>query len=100
MKPATDARPVGATFPASYGKFYESPPQDDIPGGGKTWYWRGQNLVTAFTRVSAGDRLTRNNVDEWAILVSDPNVAFDIVAGGERKSVEAPSFVVVPPGDS
>ena len=54
-----------------YVKFYERP-QDEISPGVKTWYARGQNLIIAYTEVSADTNFSRTGQpDEYFLLLPD-----------------------------
>ena len=85
---------------AEYVKFYQSRP-DEISPGAKTWYARGQNFIVVYTEASAEALLSRNGqMDEYVVLLPDPNMAVDITAADGTKRLAGYSICFVPPGDS
>ena len=97
VAPSPPASPGG---PAEYARFYAEPPQE-AGAGGRTWYVRGQNFLTAVTLPEAGAVLSRENqVDEYAILLPDRGSRIEVSTGEETKTVEGGSLVFVPPGRS
>jgi hypothetical protein len=99
---AAAARPPGGTegfAAAEYVKFGEIEPQEREPA--PTWYARGQNFVTAFTRGVVGavfERLAQP--DEWMMVLPERGEGVRIAAGGETLAVPGFSLVVMPPGPS
>jgi hypothetical protein len=97
VAPSPPASPGG---PAEYARCYAEPPQE-TGAGGRTWYVRGQNFLTAVTLPEAGAVLIRENqVDEYAILLPDRGSRIEVSSGEETKTVEGGSLVFVPPGRS
>jgi len=94
-------KPVTGPFmPASYARFYEQAPQEELPGI-RTWYARGRSFIVAFSDVSAGVVLPRSGQpDEYALLLPDAGTDAEITAGAETKVVEGYSLAFIPPGDS
>jgi hypothetical protein len=89
-----------AFAPASYCRFYESPPQEDGPDG-KVWYARAQNFLVAYTDAAKGGTFSRKGqVDEWAIIVPDKETRLQIATPQGETSVDPYSIVIMPPGDS
>lgn len=104
---ATAPRPSSSTDPNApikapqYAEFDGTPSDEISAAGSGTWYFRGQNFVLAFTRLRAGDSLTRTGQEhEYVVLVADPEVAVTVEANGEFAHVEEQVMVVVPAGDS
>jgi hypothetical protein len=89
-----------AFSPASYCRFYDTPPQEKDQNG-QVWYGRGANLLVAYTLAEQGGAFTRKDqVDEWAIIVPDKDVRVEIETPAGTTAVEPYSIVFVPPGDS
>lgn len=82
------------------GLFYEEGPQ--IDGAlERTWLHRGHNFVLAYSEVKPGAVLERKGqVDEYALILSDPDHSAKITAGSETVEVPGYSIVFIPPGDS
>lgn len=96
------ASPAATEFvPASYGKFYETAPQEERDGG-RFWYHRAQNFIVVYVEVSGELSLERSGQpDEWVVLVPDDGTLnVELRAGGDTKATRAASMLVVPPGDS
>jgi hypothetical protein len=97
--PKSSKAPI-AFAPASYGRFYQTPPQEDGPDG-KVWYARGQNLLVAYTDAAKGGTFSRKGqIDEWAIIVPDKTTKLEIATPAGETAVEPYSIVFMPPGDS
>jgi hypothetical protein len=97
---ASQAVPAGGFSPASYAKFYETPPQEDGPDG-RTWYARGQTFVIAYSEARAGARFQRSGqADEYVLLLPDAATSAVVTAGGERQDCAGHAVIFVPPGDS
>jgi hypothetical protein len=91
---------VNAFFGASYGKFYDTVPQEVRPLS-KTWITRGQNFVICYSEVEAGATFERSDqVDEYVVLSPEKEVAVEITA--EDGSTQMPGYALafVPPGKS
>src|SRR4051794_8381319 len=93
--------PVWTTYsPADYSRFYEIPPQEAGPQG-RTWLTRGQNAIIAYSEAETRARFDRRDqVDEWVLLLPDPDASVTVTAGGETKTVSGYTVTFVPPGDS
>jgi hypothetical protein len=95
-KTATPAAYKGS----EYARFYEVEPTETTSKL-RTWYSRGQNLIVAYTKAEAGAVLTRDaQIDEYVVLLPQPNVTVVIEAGGAKQTVGGYSIVMVPPGKS
>jgi len=93
--------PTSTAFGTStYARFYASPPQETGPGF-KTWLTRGQNFVVAYSEVEEGAVLERKGqLDEYVLLLPDPDSAATIEAGGETQEIGGYTITMIPPGDS
>jgi hypothetical protein len=98
---AATAVPVFTAYsPADYVRFYEGAPAES-DGNGRTWLMRGQNGVIAYSEARDGARFARREqVDEWVLLLPDPDVTVMVTAGGETKTIGGYTVTFVPPGDS
>src|ERR1700712_3415933 len=99
---STDRKKVASTkfSGAEYGKFYETAPQDD-DSNGRSWYFRGQNVIVAYSETKPGAGFIRQNQsDEYAILIPEKDVVIEITAAGEKIKVNGNSITFVPPGES
>ena len=76
---------------------YQTPPQ--IDDGAPTWIARGVNIVTAVSEAPSGAILTRDNPDEYMVILC-PGVTATFEAAGESLSATGPSLTIVPPGAS
>jgi len=101
LAPVARATAMPTAFsPASYCRFYDTPPQE-ADANGRVWYGRGANLLVAYTLAEQGGAFTRKGqVDEWAIIVPDKDVRVEIETPAGTTAVEPYSIVFVPPGDS
>ena len=89
-----------AFSPASYCRFYDTPPQQDDDNG-RVWYGRGANFLVAYTDAKAGATFSREQqIDEWAMIVPDRTTRVRIETPDGVTDVEPYSVVFVPPGES
>jgi hypothetical protein len=87
-------------FPATYARFYRSPPEQVRPGLDE-WIVRGQTLVVVFNEVEGEQILVRAaQPDEYVLLIPDPDTKAVVEAGGSRMEIAGHSLTFVPPGDS
>ena len=85
---------------AEYVKFHEGPPQQVLKSA-RTWFARGQNFVLAYSDASAGAVFQRENqVDEYALLIPEHDVAVSISTPQETREVSGHALIIVPPGNS
>jgi len=97
---AGSSSPASAFGESSYGRFYDEPPQETGPGF-KSWFTRGQNFVVCYSQVEPGAVFERKGqVDEYVLLLHDPDLAATVEANGETVEVEGYSITMIPPGDS
>lgn len=100
LAPPAPKPPATPFKPASYGRFYAETPAlegDNV----RTWLARGQNLIVAYSRVSAGGILSREGqVDEYAVVLPDSGLSVEITAGSQVETATGPCVAFVPPGDS
>lgn len=69
--------------------------------GSRTWYLRGQNFVQAYTKLKAGDSLSREEQhEEYVALLVDAATHVRVTAGDATETVAERALVVVPPGAS
>jgi hypothetical protein len=99
--PKTEEKPISGRFtPTHYARFYETPPQAKSDGV-RTWLVRGQNFVVAYSSVETGAMMSRREQpDEYVLLLPDPDMAVEIVAGDQRARIGGHSITFIPPGDS
>lgn len=76
--------------------------EDEVSAAGSTtWYVRGQNFVQAYTRLKAGDALTRDNQqDEYVVLLVSDETDVIVTADSQAERISQRGLVVVPPGSS
>ncbi len=98
-KPAAAA--ASAAFGQStYARFYGEEPQE-VSDTERTWYTRGQNFVVCYSEVEDGAVFERKGqVDEYVLLLHDPDLGAVVEANGETQEVPGYSITMVPPGDS
>lgn len=98
---APAAKPTATAFAAAeYGRFYESPPQEDSAQG-RSWYLRGQNFVLHYMEAQADAALVREDqADEYALMLPDAGSEVRIEAGGQVETVAGSNLAFVPPGTS
>jgi hypothetical protein len=94
------AQPASAFGEATYARFYDEPPQERAEHE-RTWYARGQNFVVCYSEVEPGAVFERKGqVDEYVLLLHDPDMTVTVEANGETVEVPGYSITMVPPGDS
>jgi hypothetical protein len=94
------AQPAAAFGEATYARFYEDPPQESGENA-RTWYARGQNFVVCYSEVQPGAVFERKGqVDEYVLLLHDPEMTVTIEAGDETLDVPGYTINMIPPGDS
>lgn len=99
--PAVPAAPAGASYPADYVVFRESPPAEVDGRGGRHWYARGQNFVVAYSDCAGSMTARREDQpDEWMLLLPGRETRARIAVGGEVAHTAGYSLAVIPPGDS
>ncbi|MGF4046253.1 cupin domain-containing protein [Paenarthrobacter nitroguajacolicus] len=82
-------------------EFHNEEPADVSAAGSRTWYFRGQNFLLAYTNLRAGDSLAREEQPyEYVVLLTEKATNVTITAGKEATEVREPALVVVPPGNS
>lgn len=98
---APAAKPAATTFTAAeYGRFYAAATQEEDRDG-RSWYYRGQNLVLHYMEANAGAVLSRDDqLDEYALMLPDAATEVTIKAGGEVQVVRGGNLAFVPPGVS
>ncbi len=85
---------------SSYGRFYDSAPQESAAGH-RTWYTRGQNFVVCYSEVEPGAVFERKGqVDEYVLLLHDPDMAATVEANGETAEIGGYTITMIPPGES
>ncbi|TIX51427.1 hypothetical protein [Alteraurantiacibacter aquimixticola] len=90
----------GAFGQSTYARYYAEEPQESADRA-KSWYTRGQNFVVCYSEVEDGAVFERKGqVDEYVLLIHDPNLSATVEAGGESKEVSGYSITMIPPGDS
>lgn len=99
LTPAPKAN-SGSADPESI-EFANEDPAEISVAGSRTWYFRGQNFVLAYTTLRAGDSLTREEqAHEYVVLLTENSTSVHIDAGHEAADINEPAVVVVPPGTS
>jgi hypothetical protein len=94
-------RPSSGAAAPEYTQFNDASPQEVSAKGSPTWYFRGQNFTLSFTRLVAGDRLTRHAQEhEYVVILSETDTDVSIAAVTKEALVREPAVVVIPPGDS
>jgi hypothetical protein len=94
------AGPISAFGASSYGRFYDREPRERGEGQ-RNWYTRGQNFVVCYSEVEPGAVFERKGqLDEYVLLLHDPEMAATVEANGETVEVPGYSITMIPPGDS
>ncbi len=71
------------------------------PSGQKSWYVRGQNFVTQYTRLREGETIGRpDQPDEYMVLLPDPDTAVRITTADGTAEIHGGTLLIVPPGRS
>src|SRR5690606_26320923 len=92
--------PASAFGVSSYGRFYESDPQE-IGAKQRTWYTRGQNFVVCYSEVEPGAVVERKGqVDEYVLLLHDKAMSATVEANGETVEVSGYTITMIPSGES
>jgi hypothetical protein len=84
---------------ATHARHYAEPPQRTDPDGSRHWITRAANFVTVVSQGTAGAVFTRNNPDEYMVLLP-PGTEAVVEADGERAQTKGNSLLIVPPGES
>jgi len=100
LAPATATSPAFTSYhPSQYVRFYEGAPQVSDPLA-RTWLTRGQNAIIAYSETKSGARFERTGqIDEWVLLLPDPEVAAELSIGGHSHRLTGGTVTFVPPGD-
>ncbi|MBT2302044.1 hypothetical protein J7E70_16395 [Variovorax paradoxus] len=65
----------------------------------QSWVTRGANFVVAVSRVADGDRLSRDNPDEYMLLLPETaGLSARLVAGNDVLEAQSDSLSILPPG--
>jgi hypothetical protein len=97
---ADGSRPTAAFGASSYARYYLDAPREEQPQA-RNWYTRGQNFVVCYSEVEPGAVFERQGqVDEYVLLLHDPEMSATVEANGETQAVEGYSITMIPPGDS
>src|SRR6516225_6949418 len=88
-----------ALRPATHARHYAEPPQKTESDGTRHWVTRAANFVTVVSEAANGAVLTRDNPDEYMVLLP-PGTEAVVNANGERIESKGESLVIVPPGES
>lgn len=82
------------------GLFYLDPPTDE-DANGRTWFMRGQNFVLAYSELSPGATLVRDQqVDEYMVLLPRADTPVVASAGTQEESSDGYCLLILPPGQS
>lgn len=81
---------------------YSKDDADEVSdAGSRTWYFRGQNFVQAYTKLKAGDSLVREQQEqEYVVLLVSAGPDVLVEAQDATETVTERAVVVVPPGRS
>lgn len=86
---------------ATYSRQHARAPQPLAGDTCPAWITRGANFVVVVSRAADGDTLTRDNGDEYVLLLpATPGLGAQVQAGGESLQAAADSLTIVPPGRS
>jgi len=88
-----------ALRPASHARHYAEPPQANEADGTRHWVTRAANFVIVVSEAAKGAVLTRDNADEYMVLLP-PGTAAIVRANGESIESMGDSLFIVPPGES
>lgn len=85
---------------ATTARHHDTPPRKlDGDTTSQSWVTRGANFVVVVSRVADGDRLTRDNPDEYMFVVPEtPGLSAHLVAGEDTLEVSSDSVNILPPG--
>lgn len=78
---------------------YDEPAQAGAAGEA-SWVMRAANFAVAYSRVSAGDVLARDDQPDEYMLLVPPAMSVEIGAGSDRKTLDGGALAIVPPGAS
>jgi hypothetical protein len=93
------ATPTGIPRAATYRQLHDDPADEELAGGGRTWWTQSQAIVIAYSEVLAGDAMTVTTNGEYGLLVLEgAQVRVDAPTGVE--DVEQDAVVIVPSGES
>lgn len=65
-----------------------------------TWVARGTNFSLAYSRLSPGATLEREQNEEYVVIMPNRDSRLTVIAGDETQDVSGQAIVVVPPGKS
>ncbi|HSW03480.1 hypothetical protein [Aquabacterium sp.] len=85
---------------ATTARHHASPPRQlDGDTSAQSWVTRGANFIVVVSRVAEGDRLTRDNPDEYMLLLPETaGLSARLVAGTHTLEAKADSLSILPPG--
>jgi hypothetical protein len=87
-------------FPATYARFYQSPPQERGPGV-DSWIVRGQTFVVVYSEAKGEQVFERvAQPDEYVLLIPDSATGAIVEVNGVRTEIAGNSVTFVAPGDS
>lgn len=84
---------------ATHARHYAEAPQSTDADGTRHWITRAANFVTVVSEAREGAVLTRDNPDEYMVLLPSETAAV-VEAGSERIASRGNSLFIVPPGTS
>ncbi len=92
--------PLAKSQLATYANQYKTTPRQ-LPGDTckTSWVTRGANFVVVVSKVEDGDLLTRDNIDEYVLLLPETSgVSATLEAPGEKVEAGVDTLNILPPG--